>query len=154
MMAARKKELVSVGESSLLAGEFEKAVWAFDSALYLTPGQRDPRLWQRGLACFYGGRYEDGRRQFEADMDANGSDVEEVIWQFLCRCKMNGYHSAKADGFLPLKTCDGLAPPPPPMQQVLQLYQGDGTIESVFKAATSPDGSPAKSYNGTNAVAF
>lgn len=78
-MVARKQELVSVGESSLLAGEVEKAAWAFDSSLYLTPGQRDPRMWQRGLACFYGARYEDGRKQFEADMDENGSDIEEVL---------------------------------------------------------------------------
>lgn len=155
---ARKQEVISIGEKALLAGSFEKAMWAFDSALYLTPGHRDPQLWQRGLACFYSGRCEDGTKQFEADMTENGSDIEEVIWHFLCRCKMSGFRKSQAEGFLPLCTLNSdptpPLPPPAPMPQVLQLYQGTATVEEVFKAARNPDGSPAKSYNDTNAVAY
>ena len=152
---ARKQELVSIGEKALLAGSFEKAMWAFDSALYLTPGHSDPQLWQRGLACFYGGRCEDGTKQFEADMTENGSDIEEVIWHFLCRCKTSGFQKSKAEGFLPLCTPNtDPAPPPAPMPQVLQLYQGTATVKDVFMAARNPNGSPAKSYNDTNAVAY
>ena len=152
---ARKQELISIGEKALLTGSFNKAMWAFDSALYLTPGHRDPQLWQRGLACFYGGRCEDGTKQFEADMTENGSDIEEVIWHFLCRCKMSGFQKSQAEGFLPLCTSNSdLTPPTAPMPQVLQLYQGTATVEDVFKAARNPDGSPAKSYNDTNAVAY
>lgn len=151
----RKKELISVGERALLAGAFEKAAWAFDSVLCLTPGRRDANLWQRGLACFYRGRYEEGARQFQEDMSANGSDIEEVVWHFLCRCKMSGFARSQSEGFLPLRTGDPGSPPPPaPMPQVLQLYQGTGTVEDVFKAARNPDGSPASSYNGTNALAY
>ena len=40
------------------------------------------------------------------------------------------------------------------MRQVLQLYRGEATVEHVFKAASNPDGSPAKSYNDTNALAY
>ena len=152
---ARKQELLSIGESALLTGSFEKAMWAFDSALYLTPGHRDPQLWQRGLACFYHGRCEDGTKQFEADMTENGSDIEEVTWHFLCRCKMSGFQKSQAKGFLPLYTpTSDTTPPPAPMPQVLQLYQGTATVEDVFNATRNPDGSPAKSYNDTNAIAY
>ena len=153
---ARKKQLISVGESALLAGEFEKAMWAFDSALYLTPGRRvDAQLWQRGLACFYGRRYEDGAKQFEADMTENGCDIEEVVWHFLCRCKMYGFAKSQSKGFLKLSTpSPGSPPPPSPMPQVLQLYQGTATVDDVIKAAVNPDGSPARSYNDTNALAY
>ena len=156
---ATKKELVSVGESALLGGQFEKAYWALNAALYLTPGRKDPQLWQRGLACFYRGRYEEGAKQFEADMSENGSDIEEVVWHFLCRCKCKGFHASQAEGFLPLSTpsrAPGSPPtlPTPPMSPVLQLYQGKATVKDVFNAARNPDGSPAKSYNDTNALAY
>jgi tetratricopeptide (TPR) repeat protein len=155
---SRKQDLISIGERALLGGSFERAMWTFDSALYLTPGHKDPQLWQRGLACFYSGRCEEGKKQFEADMTENGSDIEEVIWHFLCRCKMSGFRKSQAEGFLPLCTPNSdptpSPPPPAPMPQVLQLYQGTATVEDVFKAARNPDGSPAKSYNDTNAVAY
>ena len=151
---SRKQYLVSIGEKALLGGSFEKAMWAFDSALYLTPGHKDPQLWQRGLACFYSGHCEEGTKQFEADMTENGSDIEEVIWHFLCRCKMSEFQKSHAEGFLPLCTPNSDSAPPAPMPQVLQLYQGTATVEDVFKAARNPDGSPAKSYNDTNAVGY
>ncbi len=154
-LMSRKQDLISIGEKALLGGSFERAMWAFDSALYLTPGHKDPQLWQRGLACFYSGRYEEGKKQFEADMTENGSDIEEVIWHFLCRCKMSGFRKYEAEEFLPL--CTPNSDPtsfPAPMPQVLQLYQGTATVQDVFKAARNPDGSPAKSYNDTNAVAY
>ena len=153
-MMSRKQYLVSIGEKALLGGSFEKAMWAFDSALYLTPGHKDPQLWQRGLACFYSGHCEEGTKQFEADMTENGSDIEEVIWHFLCRCKMSEFQKSHAEGFLPLCTPNSDSAPPAPMPQVLQLYQGTATVEDVFKAARNPDGSPAKSYNDTNAVGY
>ena len=151
---SRKQDLISIGEKALLGGSFEKAMWAFDSALYLTHGHKDPQLWQRGLACFYSGRCDEGIKQFEADMTENGSDIEEVIWHFLCRCKMSGFKKSQAEGFLPLCTPNSDPAPPAPMPQVLQLYQGTVTVEDVFKAAKNPDSSPAKSYNDTNAVAY
>lgn len=153
-MMSRKQDLISIGEKALLGGSFEKAMWAFDSALYLTPGHKDPQLWQRGLACFYSGQCDEGTKQFEADMTENGSDIEEVIWHFLCRCKMSEFWKSQAEGFLPLCTPNSDPAPPAPMPQVLQLYQGTATVEDVFEAAKNPDGSPAKSYNDTNAVAY
>ena len=143
------ERLVQHGGDAFLQGGFQEAWWALDSALCLFP-DRAPRLWQRGLACFYAGKYAEGARQFEVDMKENGSDVEEVIWHFLCRCKLHGFQKALADGFLQLSG----DPCVPPMLEVLSLFQGKGTAKEVFAAATNQDGSAVPSYNGTSALAY
>lgn len=143
------EQLVRHGMDSLLRGGFQKAWWALDSALRLCP-DRGPRLWQRGVACFYCGKYAEGVRQFEVDITENGSDVEEVIWHFLCRCKLHGFQKALAEGFLHLSG----DPCVPPMLEVLSLFQGKGTVQEVFSAATNQDGSAVLSYNGTSALAY
>ena len=143
------EKLIQCGMDALLQGQFEKALWALDTALLLSP-ELSPTLWQRGLACFYAGRYDEGRRQFEADMKENGNDVEEVIWNFFCRCRLHGFGKAQANGFLPLS--DG--PCVPPMLDILMFFQGKKTVEEVLSAAINPDGSPVRSYNDTNALAY
>ena len=143
--------LVREGESALLEGDFEKASWALDAVLSLQPSIK-PQLWQRGLCCFYTGRYEDGMDQFEADMSENGSDIEEVVWHFLCKSKLLGFQEASRTGFLQLK--QGTCAPPPPMQEVLLLFKSQTTVDAVIAAATAKDGGIVKSYNDTNALAY
>lgn len=158
---------MEVGQEALLRGQFEKASWALDAALYLDsadPGcSPAPSLWQRGLACYYGGHYQEGASQFACDMSENGSDVEEVVWHFLCRSACLGHREALSEGLLPLRTpspspssSSDSSPQaiPPPMQQVLDLYKGTGSAEVVLSAATSPDSAPVRSYNDTNALAY
>ena len=144
-------QLVASGEDALLSGDFEKAWWALDTALCLDPSSR-PRLWQRGLCCYYTGRYVEGMLQFEADMNENGSDVEEVIWHFLCRCKENGYREAKKMGFLTLR--ESVKDPIPPMPEVLKLFRGEMEADAVIVVAAGPDRKGLKSYNNTNALAY
>ena len=51
------------------------------------PGWRPrsaPQLWQRGIALYYAGRYQDCREQFEAHRRVNPDDVENAAWHFLC----------------------------------------------------------------------
>lgn len=143
------RELVESGMDTLSQGNFESSWWALDSALHLFP-EKAPALWGRGLAAFYSGRFAEGARQFEADMSENGSDVEEVVWHFLCRCRMEGVDKARAEGLLPLAGVPTVAP----MMEVLRLFRGDGMVEEVFSASRCPDGSPAQSYNGTSALAY
>lgn len=143
--------LVGAGEDALLSGDFEKAWWSLDTALCLDPSSR-PKLWQRGLCCYYTGRYQEGMRQFEADMNENGSDVEEVLWHFLCRCKEVGYSAAKKMGFLTLR--ESTQGPVPPMPEVLKLFREEMEVEDVITAAAGPDKKGVKSYNNTNALAY
>ena len=143
--------LVKEGETALLEGEFEKASWALDAALFLCPSIK-PQLWQRGLCCFYTGRYKEGMDQFETDMSENGNDIEEVVWHFLCKSKLVGFKEASRTGFLPLK--QATIAPPPPMSEVLLLFNSQTTVDAVIAAATAEDGSVVKSYNDTNALAY
>ena len=146
-------QLLSRGNASLLEGDVQKAAWALDCLLYLEP-ERGPRLWQRGLACYYAGRFQEGLQQFESDMAENGSDVEEVIWHFLCSCKAYGFQEARRKGFLPLAAEAPPLAPPPPMLQVLSMFQGQLPPDDVISASLGPDGSPLKSYNDTSALPY
>ena len=171
--------LVKVGEEALLKGQFEKAYWAFDAELCLSlfpppsPSCAPPTatwLWKRGLACFYAGHFAEGAQQFRDNMRENGSDVEEVLWNFLCRYAADGYQRAQADGLLllapPTREAEeqqqgdnGHTPdhaPIPPMPQVLELFEGSGSVEDILSAATPTDGSRpvVRSYNDTNALAY
>ncbi len=151
--------IINRGQDALLRGQFEKARWALDAALYLQQssslenGESSPGLWQRGLSSFYSGHFQEGVAQFEHDMSDNGDDIEEVIWHFICRCGIYGFQNAHIEGFLPLRK-DSISSPPPPMEQVLQLFKGTGSIQDVLTSATSTNGSPVKSYNDTDALAY
>lgn len=92
------------------------------------------RCWQRGIALYYLGSYTAGAAQFVLDMDANGADVEEVVWAFMCNARQygsgqKGIQAARTRMLTP-KTDTRV-----PMQQILALYAGEGTMEDVYYAA-------------------
>ena len=62
------------GMVSFKLGEITPAIADFDRAEHLNPALT-PSLWQRGIAYYYAGRFEDGARQFEIDLTVNGHDV-------------------------------------------------------------------------------
>jgi tetratricopeptide (TPR) repeat protein len=55
----------------------EEAVQDFDRVLAEEPRMK-PYLWQRGLALYYLGRFEDAATQFREDVAVNPNDTEEV----------------------------------------------------------------------------
>lgn len=157
--------LAHQGQEALLRGEFEKAQWALNASLYLNRSSspiKNPSLWQRGLSSYYACHFKEGQLQLECDMSTNGSDVEEVIWHFLCCCSISGFHGASLGGLITLNDASSYLPVPP-MLQVLELFKGNGSPEAVLMSATSTrksgreqDSSPVivKSYNNTNALAY
>jgi lipoprotein NlpI len=90
-----------------------------------------PQLWQRGIALYYAGRYDDCRKQFEAHRTVNPDDVENAAWHFLC--------VARADS--PARARAALLPVGPdarvPMREVLELFRGRMTTDQVMAAAGS-----------------
>ena len=55
-----------------------------------------PYLWQRGIALYYAGRYDDCRRQFESHRSVNPDDVENAAWHFLCVARAESPAKARA----------------------------------------------------------
>jgi lipoprotein NlpI len=64
-------------------GRFEAAAAGFDEVVRLVP-DAEAGLWQRGIALYYAGRYQDCREQFELHRTVNPNDVENAVWHFMC----------------------------------------------------------------------
>jgi lipoprotein NlpI len=111
-------------------GRFAESAAAFDNLAKAAPDQA-PYLWQRGIALYYAGRYNDCRRQFESHRAVNPDDVENAAWHFLC----------VARGESPAKAKAALLPVGPdarvPMREVYQMFRGTRTPEQVLSAAGS-----------------
>jgi tetratricopeptide (TPR) repeat protein len=64
-------------------GRIDESVAKFNQLVTVAP-RAMPQLWQRGIALYYAGRYDDCRKQFEAHRTVNPDDVENAAWHFLC----------------------------------------------------------------------
>lgn len=69
-----------------MANDPKRSAELFDRVLELAPDVR-PRLWQRGIALYYAGRFQEGKAQFRDDALLNPDDTEEAIWALLCACE-------------------------------------------------------------------
>ena len=114
-------------------GRFAESAAAFDSLAKAVP-DRAPYLWQRGIALYYAGRYDDCRRQFESHRTVNPDDVENAAWHFLCVARAESPAKAKA-ALLPVGPDARV-----PMHEVYQMFRGTLTPDQVLSAAGSrPD---------------
>lgn len=125
------------GWLQLTLGNPVAAVADFDRGLELNPGQR-PYHWQRGIACYYAEKYEEGRKQFELHQTVNTQDVENAVWHFLCVSKLESVEKARAS----LINITG--DPRVPLREVQALFAGNGTEESVVEAAKKSEQKGAK----------
>jgi len=111
-----------------LSGRVAQSVTGFDRLVALAP-ESAPQLWQRGIALYYVGRYDDCRRQFESHRTVNPNDVENPAWHFLC----------VARGETPQKARAALLPVGPdqrsPMREIYQMFRGTLSPEAVLAAA-------------------
>jgi len=111
-----------------LAGRIKESVTGFDRVVALVPDAA-PELWQRGIALYYVGRYDDCRKQFESHRTVNPNDVENPAWHFLC--------VAHAES--PVKARAALLPVGPdqrsPMREVYEMFKGSMTPDAVLAAA-------------------
>ena len=93
-----------------------------------------PYLWQRGIALYYAGRYDDCRRQFESHRAVNPDDVENAAWHFLCVARAESPAKARA-ALLPVGPDARV-----PMREIYQMFRGTLTPEQVLSAAgAQPD---------------
>ena len=110
------------------SGRFAESAASFDSVAKAVPEQA-PYLWQRGIALYYAGRYNDCRRQFESHRAVNPDDVENAAWHFLCVARAESPAKARA-ALLPVGRDARV-----PMREVYQMFRGTLTPEQVLSAA-------------------
>jgi lipoprotein NlpI len=113
--------------ADFLAGRLNESVAGFDRVIALAP-QIAPQLWQRGIALYYVGRYEECRAQFESHRTVNPNDVENPAWHFLCVAKAESPARARA-ALLPVGPDQRS-----PMREIYQMFRGSIAPEAILFA--------------------
>jgi lipoprotein NlpI len=114
---------------NFLAGRIEESLIGFDEVARQSPNTA-PQLWQRGIALYYTGRYQDCREQFESHRTVNPADVENAVWHFICVARLESPQAAR-EALLPV----GLDRRSP-MPEVYEMFRGTMTPDEVLDAAT------------------
>lgn len=113
-----------------LAGRVAESVSGFDRVAAAAPDLA-PQLWQRGIALYYVGRYDDCRKQFESHRSVNPDDVENPAWHFLCVAHAESPQKARA-ALLPVGPDQRS-----PMREIYQMFRGAMSPAAVLAAAGS-----------------
>jgi lipoprotein NlpI len=116
------------------SGRIAESAAGFDRVARLVP-EYAPQLWQRGIALYYAGRYQDCRAQFESHRTVNPADVENAAWHFLCVARAESPAKAKA-ALLPVGPDSRV-----PMRQIYQMFKGEIRPEQMLTSAgATPEG--------------
>jgi len=115
------------GHLRLKLGDASGALEDYDRAIDIEPRLKQNH-WQRGLACYYRGKFAEGAEQFAVYQSYDDSDVENVVWRFLCQAKTDGIDRARED-MMELGRHDRRTP----LMKVDALYRGNGTVEAVLE---------------------
>jgi lipoprotein NlpI len=113
---------------AFLAGRLNESVAGFDRVAKLAP-EVAPQLWQRGIALYYAGRWEDCRAQFESHRTVNPNDVENPAWHFMCVAKAHAPVQARA-ALLPVGPDQRS-----PMREIYEMFRGTMMPDAVLKVA-------------------
>jgi tetratricopeptide (TPR) repeat protein len=122
------REVLERAIDDFLAGRVKESVIGFDRVTALAP-EAAPQLWQRGIALYYVGRYDDCRKQFESHRTVNPNDVENPAWHFLCVAHAESAQKARAT-LLPVGPDQRT-----PMREVYEMFKGAMTPDAVLGAA-------------------
>ena len=110
------------------SGRITESAALFDALAKLVPDSA-PGLWQRGIALYYAGRFQDCRAQFESHRTVNPNDVENAAWHFACVARAESPEKARA-ALLPVGPDSRK-----PMREIYQMFRGTLTPEQVQAAA-------------------
>ena len=118
------------GVDHFFAGQIEESLKDWDRVVKMVPKQA-PHHWQRGIALYYAGRFQEGVAQFEIHQTVNGTDVENAIWHFICAVQAEGGSIKEAREAMYPYAGDRRIP----LKEVHALFKGDGSPEEVLAAA-------------------
>ena len=123
------------GSMHFRMGHIAESLADFDKFLELRPDDK-PYHWQRGIALYYAGKFEDGQKQFELHQTVNSNDVENAAWHFLCLARRSGIEQARKS-LIKIEGDTRI-----PMMKVLDLFAGRAKPDDVLAAARA--GEPAE----------
>jgi tetratricopeptide (TPR) repeat protein len=112
------------GSEHFKLGHIQKSIDDLDLRPEAKPGH-----WKRGISYYYAGRFNDGRKQFEAYQAVDSNDVENAVWRFLCMARAVGVDQARADM---LKVGPDRRVP---MMRIYDLFRGQAKPDEVLDAA-------------------
>jgi lipoprotein NlpI len=121
-------ELLESAMAEFRSGKLAESVASFDRLAKLEP-RYGPYLWQRGIALYYAGRFEECRAQFESHRFVNPDDVENAAWHFLCAAGAESAAAARAR-ILPVGRDRRT-----PMAEIYQMFLGKMTEAQVMQAS-------------------
>ncbi len=108
----------------------EESLADFDRFVTLRPSQ-ERELWQRGIAYYYAGRYEEGAKQFEAYQSFDDNDVENVVWRYICQARATSPEEARKQLY---KVRNDTRVP---MMEIYAVFAGQAQPEDVLAAVES-----------------
>jgi lipoprotein NlpI len=123
------------GSEQFKLGHITESIKDFDHFIKLRP-RAGPGHWQRGISCYYAGKFDDGRKQFEGYQTVDDNDVENVVWRFLCMARQDGVEKARQ---ALLKVAQDKRVP---MMQIYALFGGRCQPDDVFAAARAKAPTP------------
>jgi lipoprotein NlpI len=126
--AQQPRDILDRAVSDFVRGRIAESTSGFDEVVKLAPAVA-PQLWQRGIALYYAGRYDDCRRQFELHRTVNPDDVENAAWHFLCVARAESPQAART-ALLPVGPDSRV-----PMREVYEMFRGTMAADAVLKAA-------------------
>ena len=125
--AENPRDVLDRAIDDFLAGRVKESIVGFDRVVALAPDAA-PQLWQRGIALYYVGRYDDCRKQFESHRTVNPNDVENPAWHFLCVAHAESPQRARA-ALLPVGPDQRS-----PMREIYEMFKGTLSPEAILKA--------------------
>ena len=119
------------GEAHFRNVDMKAAIKDWDEVIRLRPAQ-EPYHWQRGIAYYYAGQFEKGRRQFEIHQTVNKADVENAVFHFICNARAKNLKTAQKE-FINIAGDKRI-----PMFEIHRLFAGNMTVKQVLQAADRP----------------
>ena len=127
-LGERAQEVLDRASADFQSGRIDKSVAGFDNLVKLVPAIA-PQLWQRGIALYYAGRYNDCRSQFESHRTVNPNDVENAAWHFLCVARAESPEKARS-ALLSVGPDSRV-----PMHEIYEMFRGTRRPQDVLAAA-------------------
>jgi lipoprotein NlpI len=93
--AQAPQDILDQAEEAFAAGEIEVSLERFDRLAALVPDVA-PMLWQRGIALYELGRFDECAAQFKSHHAVNARDAENAAWHFLCLARAGSPEHARA----------------------------------------------------------